>query len=511
MAGIVICVSGLPGAMGHEVSQACLRRGMTLAPVGLTGPSMPGQCQVKEGPMVIDVMLVGPEKPGAQKEALEELKKQHGHRLVIIDFTHPTAVNPNAELYASAGVNFVFGTTGGDRDALMKVTQESGVYAVIAPNMGKQIVALQATMERMAKDFPGAFSGYKLEVTESHQKTKADTSGTAKAMVTWDAELFFIIPPWGRSLKTLSLQPKRFIFQMLEEDEFSDGELDEENEMALFEMLKGDLKDDKVGTTESTKDAWDSWLSFAGEEKPPEVGQVSPAPPVKRPDPVVPTVAATTALSVTKVVASGSVTGQELIPGDEKMMPADPEEVEKDEDATEIRDTPTSQVAVAGQKASKSLEEVVVEEVQASEEEEVDLEGEMELFRHLKVPAVLPSSTNLEASVKGETSTSRSESYADMEIVSTASDEGMEFLLLSDEDEVEVEPPPPPPKIKVASTAPERKRKAATLEPYTSTYEVAVGDTVKIIKAAGGKEKLEGILATEPGLFGGKGCGCFSS
>ena len=97
-------------------------------------------------------------------------------------------------------------------------------------------------------------------------------------------------------------------------------------------MLKGDLKDDKVGTTESTKDAWDSWLSFAGEEKPPEVGQVSPGPPVKRPDPVVSTVKATTALSDTKVVASGSVTGQELIPGDEKMMPADPEEVEKDEE-----------------------------------------------------------------------------------------------------------------------------------------------------------------------------------
>lgn len=236
-------------------------------------------------------------------------------------------------------------------------------------------------------------------------------------------------------------------------------------------MLKGDLpKDDKVGTTESTKDVWDSWLSFAGEEKPPEVGQVSPSP---RPrDPVVPTVKAApvapvaTTAPVTKVVASGSVTSQELIPGDEKMTPADPEEVEKDEenwfcverlnrvlltcfcfgiifvgafagvvganhdskilyfrdvrlfffinpwtfaidvgnmmlsmwmmlpvlyfimisgipprtssltsclqDATEMRDTPTSQVAVAGQKASKSLEKVVVvEEVQASEEEEV--------------------------------------------------------------------------------------------------------------------------------------------
>ena len=45
----------------------------------------------------------------------------------------------------------------------------------------------------MARDFPGAFAGYKLEVTESHQKTKADTSGTAKAMAPrfWEhAQLF---------------------------------------------------------------------------------------------------------------------------------------------------------------------------------------------------------------------------------------------------------------------------------------------------------------------------------
>lgn len=34
----------------------------------------------------------------------------------------------------------------------------------------------------MAADFPGAFEGYALTVTESHQKTKADTSGTAKAI-----------------------------------------------------------------------------------------------------------------------------------------------------------------------------------------------------------------------------------------------------------------------------------------------------------------------------------------
>ena len=38
-------------------------------------------------------------------------------------------------------------------------------------------------MEMMATEFPGAFSGYSLAVTESHQRAKADTSGTAKAVV----------------------------------------------------------------------------------------------------------------------------------------------------------------------------------------------------------------------------------------------------------------------------------------------------------------------------------------
>ena len=52
-----------------------------------------------------------------------------------------------------------------------------------------QVVAFQATLELMAREFPGAFSGYKLEVTESHQRQKADTSGTAKAVVASIARL----------------------------------------------------------------------------------------------------------------------------------------------------------------------------------------------------------------------------------------------------------------------------------------------------------------------------------
>lgn len=89
----------------------------------------------------------------------------------------------NARFYCKNSLPFVMGTTGGDRAALMEDVKAAGVYAVIAPNMGKQIVAFQTMMEMMAERFPGCFQGYTLKVVESHQRTKADTSGTAKAVV----------------------------------------------------------------------------------------------------------------------------------------------------------------------------------------------------------------------------------------------------------------------------------------------------------------------------------------
>lgn len=89
----------------------------------------------------------------------------------------------NAIFYCENQLPFVMGTTGGDREKLLEDAQKAGVYAVIAPNMGKQIVAFQTMMESMAEQFPGCFKGYTLRVVESHQRTKADTSGTAKAVV----------------------------------------------------------------------------------------------------------------------------------------------------------------------------------------------------------------------------------------------------------------------------------------------------------------------------------------
>jgi 4-hydroxy-tetrahydrodipicolinate reductase len=44
-------------------------------------------------------------------------------------------------------------------------------------------------MAYAATTFPGIFNGYSLEIRESHQAGKADTSGTAKAMVTYFNEM----------------------------------------------------------------------------------------------------------------------------------------------------------------------------------------------------------------------------------------------------------------------------------------------------------------------------------
>ena len=130
------------------------------------------------------MQLIDASAADAKEKFEKEVKELRTKGTVIaIDFTHPSAVNANADMYNEMKLPFVMGTTGGDREKLMESTESGKNHAVIAPNMCKQIVAFQAMFDYMEKTFPGAFSGYDLSVTESHQKTKADTSGTAKAVV----------------------------------------------------------------------------------------------------------------------------------------------------------------------------------------------------------------------------------------------------------------------------------------------------------------------------------------
>lgn len=186
-ADIHVMVNGMPGPMATAAAEACLRKGMKLTPVAMTGPDIDPMTIVVFDPISqksAEVRLISSTEKEELSNSVRGLKVSCGEKNVLaIDYTHPSAVNSNADFYVEHNLPFVMGTTGGDREKLMKDVNDSKHFAVIAPNMAKQIVAMQAALEDLAKSFPGSFASYKIACTESHQKTKADTSGTAKAVI----------------------------------------------------------------------------------------------------------------------------------------------------------------------------------------------------------------------------------------------------------------------------------------------------------------------------------------
>jgi 4-hydroxy-tetrahydrodipicolinate reductase len=145
-------------------------------PFSLTGPEIetPNCCIADQ-----TIQLIRPEH---RDKIIPQIKEQEG-TFISVDYTHPSTINDNAAFYCQNQLPFVMGTTGGDRKLLQKTVENSQISAVIAPNMAKQIVGFQAIMAYAAKTFPDLFKGYQLTIRESHQQGKADTSGTAKAMV----------------------------------------------------------------------------------------------------------------------------------------------------------------------------------------------------------------------------------------------------------------------------------------------------------------------------------------
>ncbi len=174
---IKLMVNGLPGNMAAIFAKNVLNdERFELINQSLTGPEiLEDRCDIFSVP----VRLI---RPDHREADVKQIIDSQGP-FICVDYTHPTAVNDNAEFYCRMGLPFVMGTTGGDRGKLVETVKQSKIAAVIAPNMGKQIVGFQAMMEYAAQTFPGLFSDYTLEVVESHQKGKADTSGTAKAVV----------------------------------------------------------------------------------------------------------------------------------------------------------------------------------------------------------------------------------------------------------------------------------------------------------------------------------------
>ena len=174
---IKVMVNGIPGNVARMVAGHILKDDrFEWVPYSLTGP------EIQESESTVDNISVRLIQADQRKSQIANIKQAYGDFLSV-DYTHPSAVNPNAEFYCLHGLPFVMGTTGGDRKKLEETVLSSAVAAVIAPNMAKQIVGFQAMMEYAADNFPDLFKDYSLEIKESHQQGKADTSGTAKAMV----------------------------------------------------------------------------------------------------------------------------------------------------------------------------------------------------------------------------------------------------------------------------------------------------------------------------------------
>lgn len=182
-------INGMPGPMAVASAEACLRKGLNICPIAITGPNIESHSITvtdEDTKRSTDVRLIPSTDSADIDSSLKEIRagmSSSDQKIVAIDFTHPSAVNENGLWYVEHDVPFVMGTTGGDREKLMQDVTDAKLFAVIAPNMAKQIVAMQLALEDLAARFPSSFGGYKLSVTESHQKTKADTSGTAKVVI----------------------------------------------------------------------------------------------------------------------------------------------------------------------------------------------------------------------------------------------------------------------------------------------------------------------------------------
>jgi 4-hydroxy-tetrahydrodipicolinate reductase len=174
---ISVMINGLPGHVTHVIATHFIAHpGFRVLPYALTGPEI-ADTHYRIGALAFELI-----RPQDREDKIALIQAAEGP-FVCIDYTHPSAVNTNAEFYCRHHLPFVMGTTGGDRDKLVSTIVQSGMTAVVAPNMAKQIVGFQAMMAHAAEHFPNLFKGYTLAVRESHQAGKADTSGTAKAMV----------------------------------------------------------------------------------------------------------------------------------------------------------------------------------------------------------------------------------------------------------------------------------------------------------------------------------------
>jgi 4-hydroxy-tetrahydrodipicolinate reductase len=175
---INVMVNGIPGKMAMEIARAIDDSDdLYVVRASFTGPEI---TKVQANPY--NNLCIGLWKPAEKERQIENLKNQFNH-FISVDYTHPSAVKDNADFYCRHNLPFVMGTTGGDRKELEERVKASETCAVIAPNMAAPIVSLMNFMDNYSKGHGWSLTHCELDIEESHQQGKADTSGTAIAMV----------------------------------------------------------------------------------------------------------------------------------------------------------------------------------------------------------------------------------------------------------------------------------------------------------------------------------------
>ena len=93
MSTIKVMVNGLPGNLARSVAEYLIADGrFELVPHSLTGP------EIQESEYIIDNIPVKLIRADQRNSQIEQIKQSLGEFLSV-DYTHPSAVNPNAEFY----------------------------------------------------------------------------------------------------------------------------------------------------------------------------------------------------------------------------------------------------------------------------------------------------------------------------------------------------------------------------------------------------------------------------
>ena len=174
---IRVLVSGAAGRMGREVVRAVLAED-DLELVAAVDPAHAGEA-LGEG---TDLEIAG-----YLAAALAEVKPD-----VVVDFTHPSAVEANIRTTLAAGVDCVVGTTGLSEAALHALAAEipDGTCLFVAPNFAIGAVLMMRFAADAARFMPH------VELIELHHDRKADApSGTALRTASLIADARASVPP----------------------------------------------------------------------------------------------------------------------------------------------------------------------------------------------------------------------------------------------------------------------------------------------------------------------------